>query len=916
MSRLRMKLLLFIILLTNLEALNAQENIDSLISSWNKISKEYIQKNENDSACKYGNCVLEMLDQKIEMNKDQSNSKDLINMKRTKAEALCNLVTAYGNSNRMKLAMECYEAALNIFREIGANKEIYQLYIRMGRVNDLRTGYSEAIRFYDLARDQAVINKDKEGEARCYYYIGLNNRYLGNYSEALKYHLLDLQIQDSIGNKSGIANAYITIAAILNRLNDTDAAFEKLQAALQLFSSIGDTMGIATVYNDFGMFYYGRGDTAKALENHLHAANLRETVKEFNGLGASYIYISEISMKKGDYNQAKQFLKKSIEAFRNAENLQGEITALINMSDIYLNQNDPDSAMINLERAKVLATSIMNQLGLVTINSKQGNIYFKKEEYNRSIYYFDQALSIANQINAYKDIFQINAYLADIHKMTGQYKQALEHQYISMHFKDLVDSNANLQAAVQLDIEYNYKQEKIKNELLQNQKDQLNAVELKAEKIQKQLFFAGVVMFVIVSLGLWSRLRFIRKAGRELLERKDEADRLRFIAESEKQKATRSEKIKEQFLANMSHEIRTPMNAINGITDILIRNEHPKSQDKYLAAIKESSESLLLILNEILDLSKLEAGKIEPENIPFDPRKIIRNVINILRFKAEEKGLELKVKLDSNIPHAVCSDPTHLNQILLNLTSNAIKFTDKGSVVVEAERIADKNESIILRFRVVDTGIGIPTNKLDQVFDIFTQADTDTTRKYGGTGLGLSICKRLVELHDGQIFVESELNKGSIFTVELPFRNVPEENKPEIKIAKPVLKDIRILLAEDNEFNVIVARDVLENSIPGASIEVTGNGKEALEKLKSKDFDLILMDIHMPVMDGFDATRQIRKMSGLKANIPIMAMTANVLKTEVDKCYEVGMNGYIAKPFERDDLIDQINKVMELQNNL
>ena len=462
-----------------------------------------------------------------------------------------------------------------------------------------------------------------------------------------------------------------------------------------------------------------------------------------------------------------------------------------------------------------------------------------------------------------------------------------------------------------MEMEYNYKKEKLKNDLLQEKKDELNKAKLAEQETQKKLYFAGVLMFLIVSLGLLSRLRYIRKSSKALMAQKEEAERLRLVAETEKLRATKSEKVKEQFLANMSHEIRTPMNAITGMIDILIRDDHPSSQDKYLHAIQQSSESLLVILNEILDLSKLEAGKMELEKIPFEPVKILQNVKNILHFKAEEKGLKLILKPGKYIPQIVCGDPTHLQQILLNLASNAIKFTHKGRITIEANTNFIGDDKVVLQFKVIDTGIGIPKEKMDHVFDVFTQGDTDTTRKYGGTGLGLTICKQLAELHHGSISVESEINIGSTFTVEIPYgliNDKEEKFQEEITIDA---RDLNILLAEDNEFNVIVARDVLENSLPGVRVDVAENGEIAVIKVQSNHYDLILMDIQMPEMDGYEATRAIRLMASEKANIPIIAMTANVLKAEVDRCFEAGMNAYISKPFDRHELLSNINKMLE-----
>jgi len=892
-------------------ALPAQENIDSLIASWNKLSSHYLEKNELDSACKYGNCAVEMLDQKLMLNRTSLGDFETKYLLKKKAEALSTLVTAYGSSDQIELATECFTIGLQTFKEIDDQDGVFNLYIRMARIYDLRSSYKEALPYYQMALEQAKLNKDKKSQALCYYYIGLNNRYMGNYSEALKNHFNDLRIQEELQNKVGIASAYITIAAILNTLKDRESAIEKLNAAKGLFEEMKDTMGIAMVYNDLGSTQYIMGDTITALQSHLTAARLRKHSKEYNGLGASYNYIAQIYLHEGDHKNAINYLMLASDAFNNASNMQGIMTTSIEMSEVYHDKNSHDSALIWLDKAEKLATNIMNYQGLINIYSNRGEIRFHEQNYKQAISDFQYALSIALQQNNLKQIFQLYSFLAEVSQAMGNYKDAYNYQSVAVQYKDSVDANANLRAAFQLDLEYNYSKEKIKEELEQEKKDALSKAEISKQETQKKLYFAGVVMFLIISMGLFSRLRYIRKSSRALKEQKEKAEKQRMIADTERERATQSEKVKEQFLANMSHEIRTPMNAIKGMTDIIMRNPHPKSQDKYLEAIRQSSESLLVILNEILDLSKLDAGKIELERIPFNPITIVNNLKSFIQYKSDEKGLKFITHIDQNVPSNICGDPTRINQILVNLVNNAVKFTEKGSVRLDVLAKKTEDNVAVLQFKVSDTGIGISKEKTDSIFDAFTQAESDTTRKYGGSGLGLSICKQLVDLYNGSITLESKKGVGSTFVVEIPFMisDKPEQNSK--KDDQVSLKDLRILLVEDNEFNVIVAQDELELAIPGVEIEVAENGKVAVAKVMSNTYDLVIMDIQMPEMDGYEATRAIRKLNSSKANIPIMAMTANVMKAEVDRCFSAGMNAYISKPFDRKKLLHEIDRIVD-----
>lgn len=374
-------------------------------------------------------------------------------------------------------------------------------------------------------------------------------------------------------------------------------------------------------------------------------------------------------------------------------------------------------------------------------------------------------------------------------------------------------------------------------------------------------------------------------------------------------RAEESEKHEQQFLANMSHEIRTPMNAVLGMTNLLLDSKLDEKQTKYLKAINISSKNLLVIINDILDLSKLEAGKMEIEKIPFRIREVIQNVSDTSKFKAEEKGLRFEINISPDLPEVVKGDPTRLNQVLTNLCSNAVKFTDKGRITISVDK---PENSHFIQFRVIDTGIGIPNDKLHLLFGNFKQVDSSTFRKYGGTGLGLAISKTLIELQGGKVEVRSELGTGSEFSVQIPYEIGTEEEVSalhhETAIDRSGLTGVRILVAEDNEYNQIVVNDTLASLIDDVHIDIAENGLIAIEMLKANNYDIILMDAQMPEMDGLDATRAIRKLEDKTKNtIPIIALTASVHKADIDKCIDAGMNAFVPKPFTRDELLGAIS---------
>ncbi|MEW6468794.1 MAG: PAS domain S-box protein [Bacteroidota bacterium] len=382
-----------------------------------------------------------------------------------------------------------------------------------------------------------------------------------------------------------------------------------------------------------------------------------------------------------------------------------------------------------------------------------------------------------------------------------------------------------------------------------------------------------------------------------------------------KRELEESMKVKEQFLANMSHEIRTPMNAIVGFTELLIKTPLSPEQRQYIEAIKTSGENLLVIINDILDFSKIESGKIVLEEIPFQLSQVIYTLTDLMLPKSTEKNIKLSAVIDKRIQDDLLGDPTRLNQILLNLVGNAIKFTDKGEVKISVDLEEDNPGSVGLKFTVSDTGIGIPEKKLNKIFDAFTQASSETTRKYGGTGLGLAIVRQLIELQGGSITVSSQPGNGSSFTFRLKFRkNMEAKERKERPVVKEEnterIEGLNVLLVEDNVLNQVLAKKVLNDW--KWNVEVAENGLVAIQKLEQQDFDIVLMDIQLPEMDGYEATRHIRHaMKPPKCHVPIMAMTAHAISSEEEKCLRAGMNGYISKPFNQKALYEKIVSVVK-----
>ena len=377
-----------------------------------------------------------------------------------------------------------------------------------------------------------------------------------------------------------------------------------------------------------------------------------------------------------------------------------------------------------------------------------------------------------------------------------------------------------------------------------------------------------------------------------------------------RQKAEEAAQSKQLFMSTMSHEIRTPLNEVIGITNLLLQGNPREDQMDFIKTLKFSGNHLLTLVNDVLDYNKMESGKIIFEQTQFNLSDFLDEIMRSYSFRSKAKHLGFDINKSSNLPVEVIGDPIRLNQILSNLLSNALKFTNEGSIMVFVKELSRKGNQSQIEFTVKDTGIGIPKDKHIVIFDSFTQASPDTTRRFGGTGLGLAICKKLIEMQGGTITLESEPGKGSSFSfvISLGISEKGSQTKSaELQENYSGLEGKKILVAEDNKINFFVANKFLIGW--GVTVTQAENGQVALEILEREDFDLILMDLHMPVMDGIEATRIIRNSSNTKIkDIPIVALTAAIMSESHDKIDDLNINDYVLKPFKPHDLFERILK--------
>ncbi len=697
------------------------------------------------------------------------------------------------------------------------------------------------------------------------------------YPEALYYLRKSLlTTHDSGAPSPGNIYSLYTIGNIHSDIENFKDAESYYFQSLQGAKMANDTLGLGANYTSMANMRMQQKQPAEALRYIDSAVAVMKPITD-NDACVSCLYYAK-NIQAGILSNQKRFA----EALKLLKGLQtyydSDSESRINYSHFYHQMAVAEFGLKNY-RAAILAA----QKGLAHKNYPSITFLDSKNNYEVLYQSYEKLGNTVKAYEAYKNFVKVN---------------------------DSMASLRNSQEVTRLELENNFQQERYADSLevvKQNLKRELEFQEkIHQGKTSRNILLGLGLIAVIIAIGLFSKLRFSRKTQKILEEKNHQI-------ETEKEKALASEKAKHQFLANMSHEIRTPMNAIKGMTDILLRRKPKKEQLEYLNGIKESSDSLLVIINDILDISKIEAGKIELEKIPFSVEQVLSNVDTIMKFKAEEKGLKLKSAMPKALP-TVIGDPSRLRQILVNLISNAIKFTEKGTVTTSAN-IEPHPDSryITLHFTVSDTGIGIAPERFDKIFESFEQAYADTSRKFGGTGLGLSISKKLVELHKGRIWVESRKGAGSDFHFTCAYL-VGEEihgeaTHPRVREQEKMIQHligIKILLVEDNTFNAIVAQEELEDGIPEVTVDVAENGAIAIQKINETDYDIVLMDVQMPIMNGYETTKAIREMPDEKSHLPIIAMTANVLKEEIAQCYEAGMNDFIGKPFHTPDLLEKI----------
>jgi signal transduction histidine kinase len=712
------------------------------------------------------------------------------------------------------------------------------------RINNLPQSLLLAKEALQLAESFNNSSLQAQCLSRLAFYLMINSEY----DESIVMATKAVEIYEWLDDERGAADATYTIATVYYKSDNLHLGLKYLLDCLAIFRKYDDYGSQAKAYKSLGTIYEYFGDIENAQVAYHAAIESAEKIGDANMKSNAFNPLSGLYLNQKNIEKAMELIEASIALKKESGDTRGIAFAYYGRGKIHTQTNNFYAAEKDFLQSIAIHKEMGERLGLGMVYQKMAVLYMVQEMFEQAKEMAAQAFTISEKFKIRITKLKSSFLLYEVCKKLNQPAEAL-------HYLEIYQSE--------------------------------NALNVHNETQQ-----------IVNSYNL------IQKMEARALEDKMQLERSEML--EKKSKAEFAAKAKQDFLSNMSHEIRTPLNAVITITNLLKERSDTEDQ-QLLESLKFASNNLLMLINDILDFSKLEAGKVELEKRPSVIRELLTNIKNTYDSLAKEKGLQLTLEMDEAIENAFEIDEVKLTQILGNLLSNAIKFTDKGTVQLKVERVGAKENNVQLRFKVIDSGMGIPNNFLAEIFDTFSQPKSLTTKKQGGSGLGLAIVKKLVELHESEIHIETKWGAGSTFQFDLQLKPTTHQGVGSRKV-NPQLKELNVLLVDDNRINVLVASKLL--STWGIIAESATNGLEAIEKSEGKKYDIILMDIHMPEMNGYDATKQIRlHAANLNQQTPVFALTADINANE-QKEYAEYFNGFLRKPIEVEQLYKTLSAIV------
>ncbi|TRO65572.1 tetratricopeptide repeat-containing hybrid sensor histidine kinase/response regulator [Christiangramia sabulilitoris] len=684
-----------------------------------------------------------------------------------------------------------------------------------------------------------------------------------------------------------------------------DKAHNQLNKSLELAKRIKHDRYVALSSSILARMYSVRHEYDKGITQLERAISIQREIDDQEGLNYSYIMYGKLLTAKEDNDRALKYLNLAQKYYQKKDNEDKLGIIALNKAIIFLDQGNLDRAKAELSNAKIYLESTTNGYELTRLYYFIARVNEREGDFRKAEEAAQKSLNIAIEGGFTGMSMYSYGILSEIEEKRNNLPMALFYLKKKNEIRAAVFDVNKEALATEIDARIGVKALKSTVEDLTQQNAEQERT-LKVNKLTTILSVALITILSLLTLSLYKNNN-LRARANELLQKKNTELVLA------KENAEKASMAKAQFLTTITHELRTPLYAVTGLTHLLLEESPTESQKEHLNSLKFSGEYLLSLINNILDLNKLEANKVEIVNSSFDLKKRISDVLIALKNSADERNTKLHFEFDNSIPEKLSGDPLKISQILINLIGNSIKFTEDGDIWIDVKKTGQVGKKIKLEFQIRDNGEGIGKEKQKAIFDNFTQGSTQINRKFGGTGLGLSIVKNLLSLLGSEIDLESELGEGSKFTFELEFEAPEAEfakanatpKIDEAKLTNDIMENKRILVVEDNKINQMITRKILEKN--KVICDVADNGTIAIEKVQNNAFDLILMDIHMPGISGIEATIEIRKFDG---SIPIIALTAVTLDDNLDEFYLNGFNDIIPKPYKTEEFFHKINKYL------
>ncbi len=667
-----------------------------------------------------------------------------------------------------------------------------------------------------------------------------------------------------------------------------------LEKALISAQELGDRNSEGVLYTKIGKLQYLVDETDKAISSLTKAAQIQREIEDYANLGLTYNIRGVIHSALNEYSTALSYYKTALNNFEkeNLEKYASEVN--LNEALVYIKMNDVQKAQEKLERSIILAKKHSLPRVLSSGYFQIATINFKKNNFELALNHAQTSLEIAEKNKLYQNTSAIFLLLSNIYTAKDNFKSA--HKYLNRHLalKDSLRNIENLNYYAQNGLQ---PIKRFKNADNQQLKDQITEVDSDnaLTRITTILSISLITILSLLTLSLYKNNNIRLRTNNMLQTKNDEL----IVA---KEKAELASKTKANFLSTVTHELRTPLYAVTGLTNLLLDEDPKEKQIPHLKSLKFSGDYLLTFINDILQINKIEANKVELDPETFNLKNKIENVIAALTNSAKDNNTMIHYNYESDLPETYLGDQLKISQILINLIGNAIKFTKDGDIWVRVKKVSKTNKNYQLLFEIEDNGIGISKEKQDQMFDSFSQGSIQINRKYGGTGLGLSIVKGLIKILKGKIWLKSQLGKGTSFFFELPleYAEVKTVIKPKasehLKNIKTLdLNNIKILVVEDNKINQMITKKILNKM--GLQCDIIDNGEDAVDMVRNTAYNVVLMDIHMPGISGLEATKRIRKFN---TELTIFALTAVTLEDKMHEFDEAGFDDIISKPFKQE----------------